>query len=93
MPDIMEYNCTIDENSKVSLHLNIKRDQTNAFLHVTYVFADKDGNYNLVYTNKTINLCAFLSNRKIDFVLRILFAVGERFGQLPTHCPIRKVIT
>ena len=91
MPDILEYNCTIDDNSKVSIYLNVKRDLTNAFVHETYIFADKGGAYNLVYTNKTINFCSFLSNRKIDIVLRILLAVGEKFGQVPTHCPIKKV--
>lgn len=92
LSDNVAFNSTVDENSKISFYLNIKRDQTNAFVHVTYLFADKDGNYNMVYVNKTLDFCAFLANRRLDVVLRIAFAVGERFGHLPSHCPIKKVI-
>lgn len=90
-PEALDYNLTIANDEYISFYVNFKQQFSNVHLHLKYVFADRHGNYNLIYVNKTINLCEFLANRKMDVLLRILFTVGERFGNLPKRCPLFKV--
>lgn len=90
-PQTIDLNCTIDNYELISFYINLKRQLPSIFLHLKYVFDDGHGNYNLLYANKTVDLCAFLTNRKMDVLLRILFTVGEKFGDLPKRCPLSKV--
>lgn len=85
----MDFNITIDENGLIFFYYNFIREFRNPFIHVEYLFDDGYGNYNMVYVNKTLNICSFLANRNVDIVLRILFTVGERFGVLPKRCPLK----
>ncbi len=84
-------NATIDRSQRISFYLNAKRDLPNTFIHVLSVFdGDGIGKKNVVYANNTVDLCAFLSNRKGSVLLKYLFTIGERFGELAKRCPIKK---
>ncbi len=87
-------NCTIDQSQRISFYLNLKRDLTNAFVHILAVF-DGDGmaKQNLVYGNYTADICSFLTNRKGSRVLSVLMSMGEKFGELAQRCPLKRFVS
>ncbi len=91
-PKIIEVNFTIDENGKVSFYINLKRDLNIAFVHLLCVF-DGEGveKQNLIYGNKTVDLCSFFVNRRQSIFLTFLMNVAEKYGNLAKRCPLKKV--
>lgn len=60
-------NCTIDRSGRISFYLNLKRDLTNAFVHVLAVF-DGDGIENRIWSmgiERSICVHFSLTERKV----------------------------
>lgn len=89
-PKTIEINSTVDQSGRISFYLNVKGDLRNAFVHILFVF-DDDGQQNLAYSNKTINICSFLTNPRESVMLAIILNISKKFGEMPKRCPLKKV--
>lgn len=89
-PNISDFNLTI-HNELINIYFNVMQDIHHPFMHVEYVIDSGNGTYDMVYANKTFNICTFLKNRKIDILLQLFMKIAEKFGELPKSCPIPKV--
>lgn len=90
-PEIADSNFTIDRNGRIWFYLNVKRDIATASIHTTHLFDAGIGKQNLVYSNTTVNICTFFSNRKGSIMLTYVFRLWEKFGVFPRSCPVKKV--
>lgn len=84
-PEIVDLNVTINENS-FDANINILRDMSQPFLDLEVVH-----DFDMVYLNKTIDVCTFLSNRKSNILVDLIYRILSDHGELPKRCPIRRV--
>lgn len=75
----------------MTYYINIKRDVNTASVLTQHVFDAGIGKRNLVYRNVTVDLCAFLSNQRRNNLLRYVYNIAAKFGDLPKRCPFKKV--
>lgn len=87
---IVDYLST-DNIQYFNVYTNISQDISQAFLHATVTLDSGNGNFDLVYLNKTVDICQFLINRKLNIILDILHKVMSEYVELPKRCPIPKV--
>lgn len=92
-PDIVDLNVTIHNQSCISVNVNVGRVITQLFLDIDIIFDSGGGTYDLVYMNKTMDLCMFLSNRKLNAIIDITYRILTAYGELPKNCPVQKVRT
>lgn len=76
----------------LDLNLNFQRDISQLFIDLTVLHDSGDGKYDMVYTNKTVDVCMFLINKKLNILFDIVYKLMSDYVELPTKCPIRKVI-
>lgn len=50
-----------------------------------------DGSYDMVYMNKTVDICNFLKNKRSNAIFAIIYRLLSDYGNLPQTCPLRKV--
>lgn len=82
---------TIRNKTFANVHFNVLRELTQLFVDFEYIHDSGDGKYDMVYANKTIDICEFLSNRKVNVLLDIAYKILTESGDLPKKCPIPRV--
>lgn len=90
-PQIIDFNLTIKNKTIADVRLNFLRDISEMFMDFEVLHDSGDGKYDMVYTNKTIDLCMFLSNRKSNALFDITYRILSDYGDLPKKCPLRMV--
>lgn len=90
-PDVLDINLTIKNESFIDAHLLLVKAVPQLFLDLEFAFDSGDGKYSMVYMNKTVDLCMFLNNRKMNPVLDISYRILTAYGDLPKKCPMQKV--
>lgn len=91
-PEIVDFNVTIKNNTFFDVHINFLRDISQPFIDLTVLHDSGNGNYDMVYTNKTVDICLFLINKKYNILFDIFYKMMEDYVEMPKRCPIRKVI-
>lgn len=89
-PKIFNMNVSL-ENDLLNISVNILRDIYRPFVHFELLYESGQGNYDLVYMNKTIDVCMFLNNRKLNIFFQIMYRILSDYVELPERCPIRRV--
>lgn len=93
-PDIVDFRISMDTVNDVqnfSGYANIKRKIVEPFVHITFLLDSGKSNFNLVYLNRTISICQFLKNNKINFFVGIAYRVISEYVEMPKQCPLLKV--
>lgn len=91
-PEIMEFNITIRNNTFMDIHYNFLKELTTVLVDFEFVHDSGNGKYDMVFANKTIDLCAFLNNKKSNALFNIAYKMLTETGELPNKCPIRRVL-
>lgn len=82
---------TIRNKIFIDVHLNFLKDISQALVDFEVVHDSGNETYDMVYTNKTIDACMFLENRKLNPIFDIMYRTFLDYGDLPKRCPIRRV--
>ncbi|KAJ6630510.1 hypothetical protein Bhyg_15920, partial [Pseudolycoriella hygida] len=99
--EIRNISCTIFEpeamylyvttNKKVvNVNVTLLRTVSNPVVGFFVAHDSGKGNFNLVYANRTVDMCTFMKNRKSNVFLEIIFRILTKYGDLPTKCPMHK---
>lgn len=90
-PEIIEYNLTTRDGT-FTAHINLLKDLARPFVDFEVVHDSGNGNFDLVYANKSIDVCMFLRQRKLNILVEIVYKVLSDYdADLPKRCPIRRV--
>ncbi|XP_037044276.1 uncharacterized protein LOC119080157 [Bradysia coprophila] len=90
-PNVVDVNITMKNRTHLDVHINFGRDIPQAFIDLTVLHDAGDDKFDLVYMNKTVDICQFLTNRKSNIFFDIVYKVMlEYAATLPDRCPIRK---
>lgn len=89
-PETIACNITV-KNEKFSGHFNVLKDIPRPFIDVQVLHDSGDGSFDLVYMNKTIDVCMFLNNRKSNVIIDIIYRMLSDYTELPQRCPVRRV--
>lgn len=76
----------------LDVHINFVRDIPLAFIDLTVLHDSGGDKFDLVYMNKTVDVCQFLTNRKTNIFFDIVYKLMLDYATtLPDRCPLRKV--
>lgn len=89
--EIADLNITMHNKSALDAYLNVLRDVPQLFVDFEDLHDSGGGIYDMIYMNKTIDVCMFLNNRKSNALLDIFYRTFADYGDLPKKCPIRRV--
>lgn len=87
----MDFNLTIKNGTSIDLQVNIVKGIQQMFVDLEVLHDSGDGFYDMVYMNKTVDLCMFLNNRKLNVFFDIAYKLLSDYGDLPKKCPLHKV--
>lgn len=93
-PKIVDFQINIVTTQNVqnfSVYVNIQKDLPDLFVHITSLIDSGNENFDMIYLNKTLSVCKFLDNKKLNIFLWILFQVASEYVELPKRCPLLKV--
>lgn len=89
---IVDLNITVKNRSHIDVHINFVRDIPQAYIDLTVLHDSGDDKFDLVYMNKTVDVCQFLLNRKTNIFFDIVYKLMLEYAtNLPERCPLRKV--
>lgn len=78
-------------NTHFDVHFQFVQDIAQPFIDLIVVHNSGNGKYDMVYTNKTIDVCKFLINRKSNIFFDMTYKIMSDYVDMPKRCPIRKV--
>lgn len=90
-PEIVDFNVTMKNKTFFDVHINFLRDITHPLIDLTVLHDSGNGKYDMVYTNKTVDVCTFLINKKSNILFDIIYKIMADYVELPKKCPLRKV--
>lgn len=90
-PEIIDFNITIKNNTFMDIHFYFVRDIAQLFIDLIVLHDSGNGTYDMIYTNRTVDVCKFLANKKINIFFEIMVNIMSDYVVLPNRCPIRKV--
>lgn len=82
---------TIKNENSMDVHLNFVKDMSQMFVDFEDLHDSGGGAFDMVFINKTIDLCMFFNNRKSNALFDIIYRIFSDYGDLPKRCPIRRV--
>lgn len=88
----MDFNMTVTNNTFMDVHYNFIKELTTVLVDFEFLHDSGNGRYEMVFANKTIDLCLFLNNKKSNALLNIAYKILTESGELPKSCPIRRVM-
>lgn len=93
-PEIVDFqiiNRTSQEVQYFDVYVNILKVISQSFVHLTLLVDSGNGNFDLIYLNRTFNICELLANRKINVIMDLTFKVMSQYVEVPKRCPLLKV--
>lgn len=95
-PKIFNMNITILEENKIqyfSGSLNLLQNVNHLFGHYEIRTESSSGTYDMVYLNKTFDLCQLLQNYKTNALFSIAYKIVSNYDKhgLDRKCPLHKV--
>lgn len=99
-PKIFDFNVTVfevDRTQYFSGSLNLLRNVDNLFGHYLIMTDSGNGKYDMVYLNKTFDLCDLLLTPRKNVLFNIAYKMASKFvatnikGESIKKCPIQKV--
>lgn len=90
-PEFLDFNVTFQNKTLFDVHINFPRDLSLVYLDLLVLHDSGDANYDMVYMNKTVDFCHFLTNRKSNIFFEIAYRRMADYADLPKRCPVRKV--
>lgn len=76
----------------LDVYINFVQDLPQTSIDLTVLHDSGGDKYDLVYMNKTVDVCQFLLNRKTNIFFDIVYKLIRDYIALPDRCPLRKVI-
>lgn len=79
-------------NEWFDANVTILRDMSLPFVDFEVIHDSGNGNFDMVYVNKTVDICMFLHNRKTNILLDVIYKSLSDYVDMPKRCPVRRVI-
>ncbi|XP_037034388.1 uncharacterized protein LOC119073186 [Bradysia coprophila] len=89
-PDIINFNLTIKNASYIDLTIDILREISQLYIDFEDLHDSGNGTFDMVFMNRTVNICLFLNNRKSNPIFAIMFQMFALHLDIPKRCPLRK---
>lgn len=89
-PEIVELNIT-EKNNTFDGYFNILKDISQLYIDFELLHDSGGGHYDMVYVNKTVDVCKFLNNRKLNVFFDIIYRIISDYCELPKSCPLARV--
>lgn len=90
-PEIVDFNMTMRNDGHFDIHLQFVREIHQSFIDLTVLHDSGNGKYDMVYTNKTVDICKFLIDKKSNIFFDMVYKMMSDYVEMPKRCPIRKV--
>lgn len=90
-PEIVDFNMTMKMDGHFDVHFQIVRDISHPFIDLIVVHDSGNGKYDMVYANKTVDICRFLIDKKSNIFLDMVYKLMSDYVEMPKRCPLRKV--
>lgn len=93
-PKIIDFQiniATVNNEQKFGGYVNIQKVLTDPYIHITVLMDSGNEHFDLIYLNRTFNICEFLKNNKLNVFLAIVHQILSQYVEMPKQCPLLKV--
>lgn len=90
-PQIIDFNITMKNKTFMDVHFSFVRNVAQLLIDLVVLHDSGNGTFDMIYTNKTVDVCKFLINKKMNIFFEIMVNIMSDYVVIPNRCPIRKV--